>query len=99
MPTIKFPLEFNGDGSLVSLEDDADELFAQVLTISALTEPGTFPFTPGFGVYDPVFRTVDRGAYMLQAARFVPEIVVTNVEGTVSESGGTTSLKVTFRRA
>lgn len=98
MPTIKYPLEYDADGSLVSLEEDTDELFAQLLSICAVTEPGTFPYSPTFGVLDPTFRSVNRGSYMIQASRFIPEIVITSMEGVPNEVTGETTLKVSYRR-
>lgn len=98
MPTLQFPFKYDSNGSLVSLEEDTDELFSQLLSVCATTEPGTFPYTPGFGVLDPTFRQVDRGSYMIQASRFIPEIVVTAIEGTVDPDSGNTSLKVSYRR-
>jgi hypothetical protein len=98
MSTLKYPFDYNSDGSFVALEEDTDELFSQLLSICAVTEPGTFPYTPTFGVFDPTFRAVDRGSYMIQASRFIPEIVITSVEGTVDSNTGATSLKVSYRR-
>ena len=98
MANLKFPFDYQADGSLVTVPSDSDEFYSQILPVCALTEPGTYPFTPGFGVFDPSFRTIDRGSYIIQASRFVPEILVTNVEGEFSEFTGKTSLKVSFRR-
>jgi hypothetical protein len=98
MSTLKYPFDYNSDGSLVALEENTDELFSQLLSVCAVTEPGTFPYTPTFGVLDPTFRSVDRGSYMIQASRFIPEIVITSIEGTVNDATGGTSLKVSYRR-
>lgn len=98
MPTLKYPFDYNAEGSLATLDEDSDELFSQLLSICAVTEPGTFPYTPTFGVFDPTFRSVDRGLYMIQASRFIPEIVITSVDGLLDESTGETTLKVSYRR-
>jgi len=98
MTTLKFPLEFDQNGSLVTLDADTDEFYAQLLSLSALTEPNTFPFSPTFGVMDPSFSSVNRGMFMFQAARFIPEIQVMEAEGELNESSGATVLRVKFRR-
>jgi hypothetical protein len=98
MPSLKYPFDYNSEGSLVTLEEDTDELFSQLLSICAVTEPGTFPYAPSFGVFDPTFRTVDRGSYMIQASRFIPEIVITSIDGSLDENTGATTLKVSYRR-
>jgi len=98
MTTLKFPLEYNQDGSLVTLEDGTDSFYAQLLSFSALTEPGTFPFSPEFGVFDPSFGLVNRGLFMLQASRFVPEVEIIEAEGELIEDTGTTFLRVKFKR-
>ncbi len=98
MTTLKFPLEFGEDGSLVTLEDGTDNFYAQLLSISALTEPDTFPFSPSFGVLDPAFRAINRGVFMIQASRFVPEVQILEAEGELNELTGATVLRVKFRR-
>jgi len=98
MTTLKFPLEYDENNSLVTLEEGTDEFYAQLLSISALTEPGTLPFSPEFGVFDPSFRVVNRGLFMIQASRFVPEVEILEAEGELTESTGETYLRVKFRR-
>lgn len=98
MTTLKFPLEFNQNGSLATLQEGTDEFYAQLLSISALTESGTFPFSPEFGVLDPSFRVINRGLFMIQASRFVPEVTILEAEGEMNEDTGSTSLRVKFRR-
>jgi len=98
MPTLQYPFQYDSNGSFTTLEEDTDELFSQLLSICALTEPGTFPYTPAFGVLDPAFRSIDRGLYMIQASRFIPEIVITEVSGSVTPETGETTLKVSYRR-
>lgn len=97
MTTIKFPLSFGKDGSLSTVEGGTEEFYAQLLSMAALTEPGTHPYTPTFGVLDPSFRSVNRGMFMIQASRFVPEVQILEAEGEQNEGTGVTSLRVTFR--
>jgi len=80
---IQFPLKFGRDG-LIKLQDGTPDYYAQLLTISLLTEPLTHPFSPDFGAQDPSFRIIDKSIFILNAARFVPEVRITNV--TVNES-------------
>lgn len=98
MSTLKFPLTFDKNGSLATLEDGTDDFYAQLLSMAALTEPGTHPYTPTFGVLDPSFRTVNRGLFMIQASRFVPEVRVLEAEGEQNERTGVVNLRVKFRR-
>jgi len=98
MTTLRFPLEFDQNGSLVTLEDGTDAFYAQLLSLAALTEPNTLPFAPTFGVMDPSFSAINRGVFMLHAARFVPEIQVLEAEGELNESTGATVLRVKFRK-
>lgn len=98
MPTLKYPLEYDGDGSFVTLEDDSDLIFAQLLSICAQTEPETFPYTPTFGVLDPSFNSVSRGDFIIQASRFIPEIVVTSISGDFDSETGRLGLEVSYRR-
>jgi len=98
MATLKFPLSFDANGSFATLDEQDDNLYSQLLSMAALTEPGTHPYTPTFGVLDPSFTEVSRGLFLIQANRFVPEVEIESVEGEQNERTGNLQLKVTFRR-
>jgi hypothetical protein len=78
MDMIQFPLKFDSTG-LKKLPEGSYEYYSQLLSISILTEPLTHPMTPQFGSYDPVFRTIDKGLFILNAARYVPEIRIIDI--------------------
>lgn len=80
---MQFPIKFGRDG-LVKLRDGSPDYYAQLLTISLLTEPFTHPFSPDFGAADPSFRIIDKSTFILNAARFVPEVRITSV--TINDS-------------
>lgn len=94
MDSLKFPLKFDSTG-VQKLAEGSDDYYAQMLTIAMLTEPFTLPFNPRFGVFDPSFQTVDKGLFVLNAARFVPEIEVTDLT-VIADSGGTVNAKFSF---
>lgn len=94
MDTIKFPMKFDSTG-VSKLVDGSDDYYAQLLTIAILTEPLTHPFSPRFGVYDPAFRGVDKGLFVLNAARFVPEVEITGIS-TNLDNGGTVNATFSF---
>lgn len=94
MDTIKFPMKFDSTG-ISKLADGSDDYYAQLLTIAILTEPLTHPFSPRFGVYDPAFRGVDKGLFILNAARFVPEVEITGIS-TNLDNGGTVNATFSF---
>jgi len=94
MDSIKFPIKFDRTG-LQKLEDGTEDYYAQILTIAMLSEPRTLPFTPGFGVYDPTFTNIDRGVFILNAARFVPEVEITQFES-IERPDGTSDISFTF---
>lgn len=83
MDMIQFPIKFGRDG-FVKLAEGSTDYYAQLLTISLLTEPFTHPFAPDFGSNDPTLRIIDKATFVLNAARFVPEVRISNVS--VSES-------------
>lgn len=78
MDMIQFPIKFDSTG-LKKLKEGTSDYYSQLLSISVLTEPLTHPMTPQFGSYDPTFRTIDKGLFVLNAARFVPEVRVTGL--------------------
>ncbi len=93
MDMIKFPIQFGRDG-FKKLPEGSSDFYAQLLSIAVLTEPRTHIFSPKFGVLDPAFRGIDKGLFVLTAARFVPEVVITGLETNLDESNG--SIKVDF---
>lgn len=96
MDTIAFPIRFDSTG-LQKHVDGSDSYYRQLISFTALTEPGTHPLKPQFGVYDPSYRNIDRGSFIVQAARFIPEIVITNVDTEVTSSSNSTFLNVSYR--
>lgn len=91
MDTIRFPIKFDSSG-VVKLEEGSVDYYTQLLTFALLTEPQTYVFAPRFGVYDPSFSTIDKNLFVLNAARFVPEVEITSLstdtgnDGTVNSS-------------
>jgi hypothetical protein len=97
MDTIAFPIRFDSTG-LQKHAHHSDEYFRQLLSFTALTEPGTHPLKPEFGVFDPSFRNTNRGAFILQASRYIPEIAITDVSTELTSASNTTFLQVTYRK-
>lgn len=96
MDTLKFPLEFSG-GRIRQIKDGSTEYYKQLLSMTVLIEPGVSPLTPTYGIFDPAFRDVDKGQFIVQAARFVPEIVVDAVEAELLPDGET-AVSFSFKR-
>lgn len=92
MDMIEFPLKFDSTG-LKKLKEGTHDYYSQLLSISILTEPMTHPLTPQFGSYDPTFRTIDKGLFVLNAARFVPEVRIVEV---ITESQSDSHIKINF---
>lgn len=96
MDMIKFPIQFGRNG-FKKLPEGTSDYYAQLLSIAVLTEPRTHIFTPKFGVLDPAFRGIDRGLFILTAARFVPEVIITGLETSIDESTGTMKVDFSFK--
>lgn len=86
MDAITFPVKFSKQG-ISRLTDGTPDFYRQLLALSAITEPHSLPITPDFGIWDPVFNTVEKGQFVLQSARFVPEVEINTVESTIDDSG------------
>jgi len=83
MDTIKFPIKFDSTGLAKHREGSAD-YYKHLLSLSILSEPRRHPFTPNFGINDPAFTHLDKGGFVTQAARYVPEVIITGVATEVS---------------
>jgi hypothetical protein len=86
MDTLKIPLEYGRDG-FVHVTDDTDDYYKQLLSITARTEAGVSPLFPDFGVQDPTFDIIDNGRFLLNASRYIPEIVLLEIETNITDSG------------
>jgi hypothetical protein len=96
MDMIKFPIRFDRTG-LQKHTDGSEDYYAQLLSIALLTEPRTHVFSPRFGVYDPSFRGIDKGVFILNAARFVPEVQILNLQTDIDVDGGDAKVEFSFR--
>ena len=83
MDTIKFPIQFDATG-LAKLQENSSDYYKQLLTLAIITEPGRHPLTPSFGINDPTFTSLDKGQFVIQAARYVPEVIITAIDAELS---------------
>lgn len=96
MDMIEFPIKFDTTG-IKKLTEGTHEYYSQLLSICMRTEPSTHPFSPTFGANDPSFTSVDRGLFVLNAAKYIPEVLIKNVSVSDASPGvGRTSVTVTF---
>ena len=86
MDTIAFPVKFDGTG-LAKHAQGTDAYFSQMLTLSILTQPGVHPFGAEYGIWDPTFTSLDKGRFIIQAAHYVPEVVITAIETELDVEG------------
>ena len=96
MDTIKFPIKFTSNG-LSKLTEGTSDYFKQLLSFAALTEPGQFRLTPKYGVFDPSYRLIDSGVFMVHASRFVPEVTIGAVNLSLNSQTSSMSLNIEFR--
>jgi len=59
-------------------------------------EPGVQVVYPEFGVFDPTFNTADRGKFLVNASRYVPEVRIVAIESLETDDGQ--SFSFTFVR-
>jgi hypothetical protein len=96
MDMIKFPIEFDSTG-LRKLQSNSHDYFSQLLSVCLLTEPGIHPFTPNFGANDPAFRNIEKSVFIMNAAQFIPEVEVTNIDISSPDlNSGATRVSVSF---
>lgn len=96
MDSLEFPIKFEQTG-MKKLEDGSYDYFKQMLTISLLTEPGEHPLTPDFGVLDPSFTPIEPADFILNAARFIPEVEIVTINPSVDKSDGGIVVDFSFR--
>lgn len=92
MDCLSFPIKFSS-GQIKTLQRGSFEYYRQILTLSILTEIGEHPITPDFGVLDPAFISIEPADFILNAARYLPEVEITNINPNLRNDG---SLSVEF---
>lgn len=96
MDTIALPFRIAG-GELTKQREGSDGQYATILSTIMLTEPGQFVLNPTFGVDSPVFDSEQVETFTLQAAQYVPEIIVRSAKPVVDDSGRV-NLEVRFEQ-
>jgi hypothetical protein len=96
MDSLEFPLKFDTTG-IAKLTDGTYDYYKQMLTISLLTEPGENPITPDFGVLDPSFMPVEPADFILNAAKYVPEVEITSIVPSKEPVSGSLSVEFSFK--
>jgi hypothetical protein len=86
MDTIAFPIRFDSTG-LVKHRRGSDPYLSQLLTLAILTEPGRHPLGTDYGIWDPTFTSLDKGKFVIQAAHYVPEVVITAINSEINFEG------------
>ncbi len=92
MDTIAFPIKFDSTG-LMKHRAGTDAYLSQMLTLSILTEPNVHPFGLEYGIWDPTFTSLDKGRFVIQAAHYVPEVVITAINTELDYEG---KMSITF---
>jgi hypothetical protein len=96
MDSLRFPIQYDETG-FAKLDEGSDSYYKQLLSIAALTEPGVLRLTPDFGVFDPPFLISDKGQFLINASRFVPEVQILSVVNEL-DVNGENIISFTFRR-
>jgi hypothetical protein len=92
MDCFSFPIKFSS-GRLKTLTQGDYNYYRQILTLALLTEVGEHPITPDFGVLDPTFISIEPIDFVLNAARFLPEVEILGINPSLTEDG---SMNVEF---
>ena len=98
MYSLKFPITFNNDGSLTKLAEGSDEYFKQLVSFCLLTEPNSLRLTPDFGVFDITFNKLAPEALAISVNKFIPEIQIKNIKGSLAEDDGTLTVSFVYNR-
>ena len=98
MDSLKFPITFNNDGSLTKLAEGSDEYFKQLVSFCLLTEPNSLRLTPDFGVFDITFNKLAPEALAISVNKFIPEIQIKNIKGSLAEDDGTLTVSFVYNR-
>ena len=96
MDALKFPISFDNDGTITKVVENSDNYFKQLISFCLLTEPSSLKLTPDFGVFDVTFARVSPEIVALSVGKFIPEIQIKNIRGSLIEDDGTMTISFTY---
>lgn len=98
MDSFKFPITFDNDGGITKVIESSDEYFKQLISFCLLSEPNSLRLTPDFGVFDPTFNRLAPEALAVSVNKFIPEIRIRNITGSLAEENGTLTVSFSYNR-
>ena len=87
MSTLSVPFRFTLNGSVAQHVDGSDSYYAHILSSVIQTEPGELALDASFGTEDPTFERINRASIIEVAAKYVPEIQITNISTIIDDNG------------
>lgn len=87
MNTLSVPFRFTQNGSAAQHDEGSDSYYAHILSNVLQTEPGELALDSSFGTEDPVFQRISRASIVEMAAKYVPEIQVTDISTIIDDNG------------
>jgi hypothetical protein len=96
MDTIRLPFAFRG-GSFVTIPEDTDEYYANLIYCLTLTEAGEVVMRPNVGRGDIIFDSRQIQTLAYSVAEFIPEVNLDTFEAFFSDNGEV-RIKMSFER-
>lgn len=94
---ISFPFRVLPSGQVAVSEEGTNKLYAEQLSVLAMTRPGERLGAPDFGTTDPIGGdTLDKAEMMSKIIVFGPPVTVTSVVEKMDASLNSLSLDITF---
>ncbi len=82
---LAWPFNFTPSGAAATVDQKSEQADAQQIGVLILTRQGERELEPGFGLPDPVFAGIDKGAIANGVRLFGPPVNVVNVKVSQTE--------------
>lgn len=76
---LSVPFRLQTDGSPVTVEQDSDEHYAELIASLVVTRPRERKLAPGFGLNDPQYRSISRIELIAGVAAFGPNVKIKDI--------------------
>lgn len=97
MRTISHPIRLDNAGAIVTIEEGSQRQAAELAGVVVATTAGERGLAPEYGLHDPLGSGVSPGIVAAAVERCEPDLTVTAVEATSTETGAATvALSVTW---
>jgi hypothetical protein len=96
MDVLAFPFRIDPNGQVPLVTQGSEAHLAQQAYQFVSTRPGEVTLAPAYGLYEPMFRIVNKGEIITGMAQFHPDVDLVSVDIRATPAEGTYHIGIEF---